>query len=265
MDTKQLQMTTLLSTFWKKGFVWYQRSLFPENIGWNSFRCVCIFLHSQRDDLPFPDSPIHPRLVSWCGIQTTSKRSRSRNKQDRICTLRLGENANSKEGSLKSFHILNTVLRQMVITSNHLPQSTYIPKMDGLSIGRQRTTSNGVVQRFMSVAAKRFGIYVFIQTWFYSSVSLEDRINHDKPFLSHGYESICTGEGTNRYRPCCAEPPTDSGWLQLAALYQSHHQRSHTLGPCCAFRFFVFDNPLISTWHLNSSRTSPPGHARWRV
>ena len=69
-----------------------------------------VLLHIRQGMIHDPlDSPIHPRLVSWCRIQATSKRSRPRNEQYRMCTLRLGKNANSKEDLLKSSHILNTL------------------------------------------------------------------------------------------------------------------------------------------------------------
>jgi len=73
----------------------------------------------------------------------------------------LGKNANSKEDLLKAFHILKTVFsRQLVTMSSHLPQSTFIPKMDDPSMRRQSRSSNGAVQRSLSVAARLFGISI---------------------------------------------------------------------------------------------------------
>ena len=90
------------------------------------------------------------------------------------------------------------------------------------------------------------------------SSSREDGISIEKLFLPDGYESICPGEGTSRHWPCFTEPPTDSGWLRLTALYQSHHQRGHALGPCCAIRFsFVLITPLFFTWHFEFIKQYP--------
>jgi len=130
---------------------------------WVEFAPIRMYfsIYSQRVTYRLLDSPIHPRMVPWCRIQATSKRSRSRNEQYRMCTLRLGENANSKEDLLKAFHILKTVFsRQLVTMSSHLPQSTFIPKMDDPSMRRQSRTSSGAAHRSLSVAATLFGISI---------------------------------------------------------------------------------------------------------
>ena len=99
----------------------------------------------------------------------------------------------------------------------------------------------------------------------FTDPSHEDGSSTEMLLLPDGHESICPGEGTSWHWPCRTKPPTDSGWLRLTALYQSHYQRNHALGPCCAIRFFRIDNPLFSTWHLNSLRSTPCGDGRWCI
>jgi hypothetical protein len=82
--------------------------------------------------------------------------------------------------------------------SSHLPQSTFIPKMDGLLMARRWRTSSGVVHHFMLLAAILFGIYISFKMSFTDS-GFEDAINIDEFFLPDGYESVCPGERTGRH------------------------------------------------------------------
>ena len=150
---------------------------------------------SQKVTYHLLDSTIHPRLVPWCRIQATSKRSRPRNKRYRMCALRLGKNTNSKEDSLKAYVLKTVFSRQLVTMSIHLLQSTFIPKMDDPSTRRWSRTSNGAVQRSLLVAARLFGISISSND---STDSFhKDGISFEKLFLLGGYESVCPEEGTN--------------------------------------------------------------------